>query len=253
MKTYQGKKAVVIGGTHGMGMAVVKTLINGGAEVLATGRSERNIEAARVAMPGAHFLRSDTASLADIAVLGAHVGQTFGQIDFLHVNAGIAELEPIAAVTEESWDRTFNVNAKGAFFTTQRLVPLIRDGGAIVFTSSIADESGTGGMGVYSASKAALRSLAKVFAAELLPRGIRVNVVSPGFIDTPTLGVAGATAEERAAFMQIGDETTPMKRHGTVDEVARAVLFLGFDATFTTGERLTVDGGLGQDLSPLAA
>jgi NAD(P)-dependent dehydrogenase (short-subunit alcohol dehydrogenase family) len=248
MSAYQGKKAVVVGGTHGMGLAVVKALLAGGAEVLATGRNGGNIEEARRTAPGAHFLRSDIARMGDISVLGAEVGQKLGAIDFLHVNAGVAELEQIAAVTEASWDRTFNVNAKGAFFATQRLAPLIRDGGAIVFTSSIADESGTGGMAVYSASKAALRSFAKVFAAELLPRRIRVNVIAPGFIETPTMGVAGATAEERAAFMRIGDAITPMKRHGTPDEVARAVLFLAFDATFTTGARLPVDGGLGQDL-----
>lgn len=251
MDRYRNKNAVVIGGTHGMGLAVVKVLLAGGAEVVATGRNENNIEAARRAAKGAHFVQSDTASQADIAVLGAEIGQKLGSIDFLHVNAGIAELEPVEAVTEASWDRAFDVNAKGAFFTTQRLLPLIRDGGAIVFTSSVADQSGSGGMAVYSASKAAVRSFAKVLAAELLPRSIRVNVVSPGFIETPTMGVAGATADQRAAFMKIGDAVTPMKRHGTVDEVARAVLFLGFEATFTTGERLTVDGGLSHDLSPV--
>lgn len=191
--------------------------------------------------------------MADIDALGALVEEKLGQVDFVFINAGVASLEPFEQVTEESYDRIFNINTKGAFFTAQRLAPLIRDGGAMVFTSSIADESGTGGMSVYSGSKAALRSFAKVFAAELLPRQIRVNVVSPGFIDTPTMGVAGASSEERAAFMKLGDEITPMKRHGSVEKVARAVLFLAFDATFTTGARLPVDGGLGQDLSPLAA
>lgn len=251
MNIYAGKKVVIVGGTHGMGLAVVKALLDAGAEVLATGRNERNLEQARLAAPGAHFVRSDTASLEDIAVLGAQVGQMLGEIDLLHVNAGVSELEAFDAVTEASYDRQFNINTKGAFFTVQRLVPLIKYGGAIVFTSSIADESSTGGMAVYSGSKAALRSFARVLAAELLARGIRVNVVSPGFIDTPTMGVAGASVEERAAFMKIGDAVTPMKRHGTPEEVARAVLFLGFDATFTTGERITVDGGLGQGLSPL--
>lgn len=254
MNRYAGKKAVIIGGTHGMGLAVTRALIAGGAEALATGRNEQNLETARRALgPQAQVVRSDAASLADIASLGALVEETFGQIDFAYINVGVAILEPIAQVTEESYDRTFNVNTKGAFFTAQRLAPLIKDGGAMVFTSSIADESGTGGMSVYSGSKAALRSFAKVFAAELLPRQIRVNVVSPGFIDTPTMGVADASQEERAAFMKLGDEITPMKRHGSVEEVARAVLFLAFDATFTTGARLTIDGGLGQDLSPLAA
>ncbi len=251
MSKFQGKKAVVVGGTHGMGLAVAQALIAGGAEVLVTGRNEKNLAEARRKLNGSvHVVRSDIADMADIAMLGAEVGQKLGEIDFLHINAGVSELEPFDKVTEASFDRQFNVNTKGAFFTAQRLVPLIRNGGSIVFTSSIADESGTGGMAVYSGSKAALRSFAKVLAAELLPRGIRVNVVSPGFIDTPTMGVAGASAEERAAFMKIGDEVTPMKRHGTPEEVARAVLFLGFDATFTTGERFTVDGGLGQDLVP---
>ncbi|TPJ78544.1 SDR family oxidoreductase [Mesorhizobium sp. B2-6-2] len=254
MTRYTNKKAVVIGGTHGMGLAVAELLVEGGAEVLITGRDQRNIEAAREKLfSRAHVVQSDISAMGDIAMLGAEVGQKLGQIDLLHINAGVADLEPVEHVTEASYDRTFNVNAKGAFFTAQRLLPLIRDGGAIVFTSSIADESGTGGMSVYSGSKAALRAFAKVLAAELLPRRIRVNVVSPGFIDTPTMGVAGASAQERAAFMKIGDAVTPMKRHGTAEEVARAVLFLAFDATFTTGARLTVDGGLGQDLSPVPA
>lgn len=251
MSRFQGKKAVVVGGTHGMGLAVAEALAAGGAEVLITGRNEKNLAEARQKLNGGvHVVHSDIADMADIAVLGAEVGQKLGEIDFLHVNAGVSELEPYDAVTEASFDRQFGVNTKGAFFATQRLIPLIREGGAIVFTSSIAEDSGTAGMAVYSGSKAALRAFAKVLAAELLPRNIRVNVVSPGFIDTPTMGVAGASAEERAAFMKIGDEVTPMKRHGTPQEVARAVLFLGFDATFTTGERFKVDGGLGQDLSP---
>jgi NAD(P)-dependent dehydrogenase (short-subunit alcohol dehydrogenase family) len=251
MSRFQGKKAVVIGGTHGMGLAVAQALMDGDAEVLITGRNEKNLADACQALGGSvHAVRSDVASMGDIAVLSAEVGQKLGEIDVLHVNAGVSELEPFDQVTEASYDRQFDINTRGAFFTTQRLIPLIKEGGAIVFTSSIAEDSGIAGMAVYSASKAALRAFGKVLASELLPRKIRVNVVSPGFIDTPTMGVAGASAEERAAFMKVGDEVTPMKRHGTPAEVARAVLFLAFDATFTTGERIKVDGGLGQDLSP---
>ena len=250
MSRFQGRKAVVIGGTHGMGLAVARALIAGGAEVLITGRDENNLADAQQTLGGGvHAVRSDIADTGDIAMLGAEVGQKLGEIDFLHVNAGVSELEPFDHVTEASYDRQFDINARGAFFTTQRLVPLIKEGGAIVFTSSIAEDSGTPGMAVYSASKAALRAFGRVLAAELLPRGIRVNVVSPGFIDTPTMGVAGASVEERAAFMKIGDEVTPMKRRGTAQEVARTVLFLAFDATFTTGERIRVDGGLGQNLA----
>ncbi|WP_437627720.1 SDR family oxidoreductase [Sorangium sp. So ce321] len=249
MKRYAGKKAVVTGGTHGMGLATVKALLDGGAEVLLTGRNERNVEAARRELgPGAHAVRSDTGSMADIDALRAIVAERLGQIDLLFVNAGVASLERLDQVTEASYDWAFGVNAKGAFFTVQRLAPLIRDGGSIVFTTSIANEGGNPGMSVYSGSKAALRSFAQVFAAELLPRQIRVNAVSPGFIKTPTMGVTGAPAEVLAAFEKEGHEITPMKRIGTPDEVARAVLFLAFDATFTTGVELPVDGGLGQGI-----
>lgn len=249
MKNYEDKKALIIGGTIGIGLATAKSLVDGGAAVLVTGRSEAHLSAARNALPGAHVVASDVAEPADVAALGEHVKEKLGAIDFLFLNAGIATLAPIAAVTEADFDRTLAVNFKGIFFTVQRLLPLVRDGGAIVFTSSIADTSGTPGMAVYSASKAAVRSFAKVLAAELLPRRIRVNVVSPGFIDTPTMGTSSLSDEERESFRALGDMLTPMKRHGSSEEVAKAVLFLAFDATFTTGARLTVCGGLGEDLS----
>lgn len=247
---YAGTNAVVIGGTHGMGLATAKMLVEGGAKVLVTGRNGKNVEDARRALgTEAHVVRSDASDMSDIALLAAVVGQKLGRIDFLHVNVGVAELEPFEQVTEASYDRQFNVNTKGAFFTVQRLSPLIRDGGSIVMTSSVADEGGEAGMSVYSATKAALVSFASGFAVELLGRGIRVNVVSPGFIKTPTKGVAGLSAEEREAFEKVGNEVTPMKRHGTPEEVARAVLFLAFEATFTTGAKLAVDGGLGQKIA----
>lgn len=252
--TYAGKKAVITGGTIGMGLATAQALREGGAEVLVTGRNPENLEAARRTLgPRAHVLASDAASLADIDALAATVRERFGHIDLLHINAGIATLEPFEQVTEAGYDRAFAINTKGPFFTVQRLAPLMRPGSAIVVTSSIADEGGMHGMTVYSATKAALRSFASGFAAELVARGIRVNVVSPGFIDTPTLGIADATAAERAEFIRVGDQITPMRRHGTAAEVARAVLFFAFEATFTTGARLTVDGGLGQKLTPAAA
>jgi NAD(P)-dependent dehydrogenase (short-subunit alcohol dehydrogenase family) len=251
MGRYSGKKAVVTGGTIGIGLATVKALVEGGAEVLLTGRNEQNLEAARRELGSrAHVVRSDTASLADIHALGAAIQEKLGQVDFLFINAGVASLETFNQVTEASYDLTFNVNTKGAFFTVQRLAPLIREGGSIVFTTSIANETGTSGMSVYSGSKAALRSFTQVFAAELLPRRIRVNAVSPGFIKTPTMGAAGASEEILAAFEKEGNEITPMKRIGSPEEVARAVLFLAFDATFTTGIELPVDGGLAQSLTP---
>ena len=251
MSRYAGKKAVVIGGTHGMGLATVKALLDEGAEVLLTGRNPHNIEVVRRELGSkVHAVASDIARLPEVRSLGAVVQSTFGAIDLAFVNAGVSTLESFAEVTEASFDHTFDVNTKGAFFTAQVLAPLVRDGGAFVFTTSVADESGHPGMSVYSASKAAVRSFARVLAAELLPRRIRVNSVSPGFIKTPTMGVPGASKEELDAFEKLGVEVTPLKRIGTVDEVARAVLFLGFEATFTTGVELAVDGGLGQQLTP---
>jgi NAD(P)-dependent dehydrogenase (short-subunit alcohol dehydrogenase family) len=247
MSKYAGRKAVVIGGTTGMGLATAGALLAGGAEVLLTGQNERNLEAVRrdFGPRGAHVVRSDTANLADIEALGARVEEKLGHIDALFINAGVSELAPFDQVTEASFDRQFGVNTKGAFFTAQRLARLIRNGGAIVFTT-VANGPASPNLSVYSGSKAALRAFAQVLAAELVARGVRVNAVGPGFIDTPTMGVAGLSDEERARFKKLGDEITPMKRHGSPDEVARAALFLAFDATFTTGIELAVDGGLQQ-------
>ena len=246
MAKYEGKKAVVTGGTHGMGLATVKALLAGGAEVVLTGRDERNLEAARRELGDrAHVVRSDTSSLAEIDALGRLVEEKLGPLDFVFINAGISEIGPFDRVSEASYDRMFAVNTKGAFFTTQRLAPLVRDGGAIVFTT-VTDGPANPNLSVYAGSKAALRAFARVLAAELVARRIRVNTVGPGFIDTPTMGVAGFSEAERAELKRLGDEITPMKRHGSADEVARAALFLAFEATFTTGVELPVDGGLAQ-------
>ncbi|MBN6037226.1 SDR family oxidoreductase [Amycolatopsis sp. 195334CR] len=243
-------RAVVTGGTHGIGLAIAKAVLAREGQVLVTGRDERKVEQARDELgPRAFVLRSDAASMADIDALGGVVADRFGGVDALFVNAGVAYTLPFAETTEEIYDRTFDVNTKGAFFTVRRLLPLLREDGAIVFTTSIADEGGTPGMGPYAGSKAALWSFAQVLAAELLPRRIRVNAVAPGFIDTPSMGLTGASAEERAAFSKAGDLVTPMKRHGTPEEVAAAALFLAFDATFTTAVKLPVDGGLGRKIA----
>ena len=243
---YAGKKAVVIGGTHGMGLATVKALLEGGAEVLLTGRNEQNTEAARRELGSrAHVVRSDAASLIDLEALGSFVDEKFGQVDFVFINAGVSEVQPFDKVTEASYDKQFNVNTKGAFFTAQRLAPRVRNGGSIVFTT-VTDGPANPNLSVYLGSKAAVRAFAQVFAAELVSRGIRVSTVAPGFIDTPTVGVAGLSEAERAALKKLGDAVTPMKRHGSAEEVARAALFLAFDATFSTGVELPVDGGLAQ-------
>jgi NAD(P)-dependent dehydrogenase (short-subunit alcohol dehydrogenase family) len=244
MNRYSGKKAVVIGGTIGMGLATVKELMAGAAEVLLTGHNQDNLAAARRELgPRAHVVRSDAASVADIDALAELVRTKLGSIDLLFINAGISELGPFESVTEATYDRIFAVNTKGAFFSAQRLAAFIREGGAIVFTT-VADGPASANLSVYAGSKAAVRAFAGVMAAELVSRRIRVNAVGPGFIQTPTLGVAGISDDERAALVKLGDQITPMRRHGTAEEVARAALFLAFDATFTTGIELAVDGGL---------
>lgn len=248
---YEGKKAVVTGGTHGIGLATVKMLLEEGATVLLTGRNPVNVEQVRRTLgERAHAIVSDAASIADIKALGAIAREKLGNIDLLYINVGISSLTMLETVTPEAYDQAFAVNTRGSYFTVQQLAPLIVRGGSIVFTTSVADSSGYAGMSVYAGTKAALRAFAKNFAAELLPKGIRVNAVSPGFIDTPTMGVTDATEAERAAFRKAGDMLTPMGRHGSPEEVAKAVLFLAFDATFTTGEELLVDGGIGQQLTP---
>ncbi|MET8756836.1 SDR family oxidoreductase [Lentzea sp. NPDC004782] len=239
-----GKKAVVIGGTHGMGRATVEKLVANGVEVVLTGRTVRQAEGLK-----AHAVASDVTSPDDIAELKAEVAQRFRQIDLLFINVGFSTLTPFDSTSEADYDRTFDVNTKGAFFTAQHLAPLIGEGGSIVFTTSVATVLGTPGLSVYAGAKAAVRAFARGLAAELAPGNVRVNVVSPGFIDTPSMGVTGVPQEVLDAFKEQGDERTPLKRHGTMDEVADAVLFLAFDATFTTGAELAVDGGLGQGLA----
>lgn len=246
MGIYAGKKAVVTGGTHGIGMAVVRRLLDGGAEVLLTGRDEANNEAARAELAGtaAHVLRSDAASMADIDALGAAVAERLGSVDFVFVNVGYAQMKPVEEVTEEAYDRMFAIKAKGAFFTAQRLLPLVNRGGSFVFTTAVLDGFGFGGTSVASGAVAAVRGFASAFASEFLPLGIRVNALSPGFTQTPSMGIDFDSPEDKAANQGAGEAMTPMSRHADPDEIAKAALFLGFDATFSTGIVLNAHGGL---------
>lgn len=253
---YAGRKAVITGGTHGIGRSVADALLDGGAEVLLTGRDEANIEEVRGVLAGrkAHVVRSDAGSMADIDALGPAVEGALGEVDLLFVNVGYAQFEPLERVTEDSFDRMVRVNVKGAFFTVQRLAPLVRPGGAIVLTTAVLVGMGFPASSVATACKAAVGAFAQTLASELLARGVRVNAVSPGFTQTPTMGVHGLSPEEREANQRLGEEVTPMGRHGSSEEIAAAVLFLAFDATFTTGSVLHADGGLGQGIpAPLPA
>lgn len=243
---YAGRRAVITGGTHGIGLAVARKLLAGGAQVLVTGRDEKNVESAREELPAAHVVRSDAGSMADIDTLGTVVKDKLGRIDFLFLNVGYTKFGPVELVTEADFDRMLAVNVKGCFFTAQRLAPLVCDGGSIVLTTAVLVGMGFPGSSVATGCKAAVGAFARTFAADFLHRGIRVNALSPGFVQTPTMGIAGLSEDERVANQKEGVEVTPMGRHADPTEIADAALFLGFDATFTTGTVLHADGGLGQ-------
>ena len=247
MERYEGKKVVIIGGTSGMGLVTAKMLLNGGARVLVTGRSQAGLESAQKELGmDALVVSSDARSLTDIDALASQVKAEFDTFDLLFVNAGLGLRAPLESMTEAIYDEIFNLNAKGPFFAVQKLAPLINRGGAVVLTTSIANVKGMPGFAAYGAAKAALRSFARVMAAELLPREIRVNAVTPGPIDTGILNKAFPDKDAAAGATKHMIELNPMKRFGTSEEVAKAVLFLAFDATYTTGAELPVDGGWSQ-------
>ena len=246
MGRYTNKVAVVTGGSTGIGFATARHVASEGAKVIITGRhADALARAAAEIGPQAVPLVADTSKLADIDRLVGKVKE-LGGLDFLFVNAGIARMSPLETEDEASYDQVLNVNTKGAYFTVQKLAPHIREGGSVVLNTSVVNVKGFPAMSAYSASKAALRSLARTFATELLPRKIRVNAVSPGPIETPIFDKMGIPEEAKADAARQFTEVVPMKRFGRAEEVARAALYLGFEATFTTGAELPVDGGLSQ-------
>jgi NAD(P)-dependent dehydrogenase (short-subunit alcohol dehydrogenase family) len=237
----------IIGGTSGMGLATAKLLLDGGARVLVTGRSKDGLESSQKELGNdAIVVSSDARSLTDLDTLAFRVMAEFGTLDLLFVNAGFSIRAPLESITEAVYDEMFNLNAKGPLFAVQKFAPLMNRGGSVVFTTSIANVKGMAGNAAYGAAKAALRSFARTLAAELVPPGIRVNAVPPGPIDTPIIEKAfpGKDAAPQIREKMIG--MVPMKRLGTSEEIAKAVLFLAFDATFTTGAELPVDGGWSQ-------
>ncbi|WP_031470765.1 SDR family oxidoreductase [Sciscionella sediminilitoris] len=246
MAEYDGKRIVIIGGTTGIGLTTAKYFTDRGARVLVTGRSKENLDTAATELGTRGIaVRSDTTSMVDIDSLADRVRAEFGSFDVLFVNAGITRWVPFEAMDEATYDELLGINAKGPYFTVQRLAPLLVDGGAVVLTTSVVDEKGVPLVSGYSASKAALRSMARTLAGELVSRGIRVNAVSPGGTDTGILAKIMSAQEVEKAEQQLL-EHTPMKRSGKPEEVAKAVAFLAFDATYTTGAELPVDGGYTQ-------
>jgi NAD(P)-dependent dehydrogenase (short-subunit alcohol dehydrogenase family) len=242
MGKLQNKVAVITGGTSGMGLATAKRFVAEGAYVFIMGRRRAELDAAVKEIGGnVSGVQGDVANLADLDRLYQTIKANKGHLDIVFANAGIGEFLPLEAVTTEHFDQIFNVNVRGTLFTVQKALPLLRDGGSIILTGSIATVKGIPAFGVYSASKAAIRSFVRTWTLELKDRKIRSNVISPGTIDTPILA---PLPKEAIAQIVSG---IPMGRMGESDEIADAALFLASDdSTFITGIELFVDGGTAQ-------
>jgi NAD(P)-dependent dehydrogenase (short-subunit alcohol dehydrogenase family) len=243
-----GKIALVTGGTSGIGLATAALFRSEGAQVVVVGNDPDRLETAAAALGENGFaLQADLRRSADIDRLIATVRERYGRIDILFANAGLGRAAPLEAVTETQIDEQFTVNFKGLFFIIQKAVPLMDKGASIVLTTSFLNAVGTPGLSILSATKAAVRSLARTLGAELAPRGIRVNAVSPGPISTPFAGKLGLSPQDLKAMAETVEAQVPLRRFGEAEEVARAALFLaGPDSSFVTGTELVVDGGLSQ-------
>jgi NAD(P)-dependent dehydrogenase (short-subunit alcohol dehydrogenase family) len=245
MGKLEGKIALITGGSTGIGLASAVLFQQEGAQVIVTGRNKDAIAAAQKELgPGAVGIVSDTSNLADIASLIDQIRQRFGRIDIVFANAGIARFQPFGEIREADFDEHFAVNVKGLYFTIQSALPLIPPGGSILLTASVVSKKGFPGTSVYSATKAAVRSFGRTLAAELAPRGIRVNTLSPGPVTTPLFGKMGLSEAAVDQMQQNMAQGVALKRMGKVEEIARAALFLvSDDASLVVGAELFADGG----------
>ena len=238
----EGKTAVITGGTEGIGLATARRFVEEGAYVFITGRRQIELDQAVKAIGGnVCGVQGDVARLADLDRLFETVAKVKGRIDVVFANAGVVELVPIGAVTEEHFDTLFNINVRGTLFTVQKALALLNDGGSIILNGSVASVKGTAAWGVYAASKAALRSFVRTWTTDLKDRRIRSNLVSPGSINTPQWRRQPSDVTARIV------STIPMGRMGEPEEVASVALFLASDdSSFVTGIELFVDGGRAQ-------
>ncbi len=242
------KVAVITGGNSGIGLASATRFRQEGAKVAIFGRSRETLDAAAAELgDGGHAVQGNVTSLADLDKLFRETTERFGKIDVLMVNAGVAKPIPASAVDEATFDHTADINFKGVFFTVQRALPHLNDGASIILVSSVLNQKGLEGFSVYAATKAAVRSLARSFAAEFKERGIRVNVLSPGPIETPIydrMGMPQAQLEEFGASIT---QQVPAGRFGSADEMAGAALFLASaSSSYVNGSELAADGGFTQ-------
>lgn len=242
MTRYTDKVALVTGGTSGMGRATARRLLSEGAQVVITGRDASRLDKAVADLGGrTHGFVADVADLTALDDLVQDIRNQYGRLDVVFANAGVGIFKPSREITEEDFDRSVAVNFKGVFFTIQKTLPLIPDGGTIVVNASWTLHRGVAVLSVYSATKAAVHNLARTLAADLAPRGIRVNSISPGYIDTPMYPEADLPEEVAAATRN----RVAARRFGRAEEVADAVAFLASaEASYINGQDLVIDGGL---------
>ena len=241
MGKLQGKVAVITGGTTGIGFATAKLFVEEGAYVFITGRRQKELDAAVKAI-GSNVtgVQGDVAKLADLDRLYEAV-KAKGKLDVVFANAGLGEFAALGSITEEHFDKLFNINVKGVLFTAQKALPILNDGGSIILTGSVGSAKGSPGLGVYGGTKAAIRNFVRAWTVELKDRRIRSNVLSPGPIETPLVDQQPPEAVARMV------SSIPMGRMGSPEEIAKAALFLASDdSSFVTGIELFVDGGRGQ-------
>jgi NAD(P)-dependent dehydrogenase (short-subunit alcohol dehydrogenase family) len=243
-----GKIALITGGNSGIGLATAKRFVAEGAYVFVTGRRKAELEAAvKEIGENAEGVASDVSNLADLDVLFARIKEQKGRLDVLFANAGIAKYATLGQITEDLYDAIFNINVKGLLFTVQKALPLLPDGASIILNASIVASKGLSSNSVYSATKAAVRSFARTWTTDLKSRGIRVNAISPGTIDTPGLNNLLASGEAGQERKKMISTAIPLGRLGKPDEIAAAVVFLASDdASYITGTELFIDGGFAQ-------
>jgi len=248
-QSLKGKVALITGGSSGIGFATAKRFAAEGAFVYITGRRQTELDRA-VLEVGANItaIRGDAANLADLDSVFEAIRQQHGRLDIVFANAGTGEFAPLGQITEEHFDKLFDVNVKGMLFTVQKALPLLRDGSSIVLNASIVSSKGNPAFSVYSATKAAVRSFARTCSVDLRGRNIRVNAISPGVIPTPGFNTSlGLSNEQVEQFVQGFLPGIPLGRTGTTDEIANAVLFLAStESSYITGIELYVDGGMAQ-------
>lgn len=248
-KKLEGKVAVVTGGNSGIGLATAKKFVEEGAQVFITGRRQSELDkAAKLIGGNVIAVQGDVSKLDDLDRLFDTVKQKAGRIDVLFANAGGGEFARLGEITEEHFDKTFGINVKGVLFTVQKALPLLPDGASVILNASIVSIKGMENFSVYSATKAAVRSFARSWTIDLKPRKIRVNVISPGPIETPAIDGLATNANVQTDQIKAGlIAGVPLGRMGTPDEIAKAAVFLASDdSSFVAGIELFVDGGMAQ-------